>query len=320
MVSSSALAAERYCRWLTRRAGSNFSLSFRFLPREKREGMEAVYAYCRAVDDAVDREGVTEEQARRELQIWRRELAACEEGFPAHPIAVALRRVQNRFEIPTDLFRKLIAGAEMDLQPKRFRAFEELRLYCEHVASVVGRISVRVFGCEHPAAGRYADALGIAFQLTNILRDLKSDLERGRLYLPIEDLERFGLAESDLKTLAAEGRPHPRSTRVPSAEQNQEERNSRPRLGEAAPRQSHFQSLMMFECARARDYFRQAQEHCRESGEARQLLPARVMAAVYGGILREIERSPERVFSGRITIPKWKQLGLAARCLLTSSS
>ncbi len=294
MVSSPASAAQRYCHWLTARSGSHFTLAFLFLEPDRRRGMEAVYAYCRAVDDAVDREGVPEEQARRELQTWRRELAACEEGFPAHPIAVALRRIQSRFEIPTDLFRKLIAGAEMDLQPKRFRAFEELRLYCEHVASVVGRISVRVFGCEHPAAGRYADALGIAFQLTNILRDLKSDLERGRLYLPIEDLERFGVTEEDLKTLAVRAEPVEAQTR--------------------------FLKLMEFECGRARDYFRQAQEHCRESGEARQLLPARVMAAVYGGILREIERSPERVFSGRIRIPKTKQLWLAIRCLLTSSS
>lgn len=182
----------------------------------------------------------------------------------------------------------------MDLQPKRFRAFEELRLYCEHVASVVGRISVRVFGCEHPAAGRYADALGIAFQLTNILRDLKSDLERGRLYLPLEDLERFGVTEDDLKKLTV-----------------------RAELVEA---QTRFLKLMEFECGRARDYFRAAEEAARQSGEARQLLPARVMAAVYGGILREIERSPERVFSGRIRIPKTKQLWLAIRCLLTSSS
>lgn len=279
--------AARYCRWLTTKSGSHFTLAFLFLQTDRRLGMEAVYAYCRAVDDAVDREGVSEEQARRELQIWRRELAASEEGFPAHPITVALRRVQGRFEIPTDLFRKLITGAEMDLRPKRFRTFEELRLYCEHVASVVGRISVRVFGCRHPAADRYADALGIAFQLTNILRDVKSDLERGRLYLPREDLDRFGCTEEGLRAGRAD---------------------------------AAFLKLMEFECGRARDYFRQAEQACRESGEARRLLPARVMAAVYGGILREIERSPARVFSGRIRVSKTQQFWLAARCLLTSSS
>ena len=276
--------ALRYCRWLTDRAGSHFALSFRLLPRERREGMEVVYAYCRAVDDAVDREGVSEEEARRDLQQWRLELEACGQGFPAHPIAVGLRRIRNRFEIPWEFFGTVIAGAEMDLRPRRFRTFQELRVYCEHVASAVGRISVRVFGCRHPASDRYADELGVAFQLTNILRDLRADLEIGRLYLPLEDLERFGCTEEGLHGGRAD---------------------------------AAFGKLMEFECRRARDHFRSAEKACRESGERRRLLPARIMAAVYADILREIERAPGQVLRRRIAVPKRRQFLLAARCLIT---
>ncbi len=248
--------------------------------------MEVLYAYCRAVDDVVDQGNLDEPKARAQLALWRRELEACGRGFPTHPIAVALQSVRERFDLPLNDFEKILAGVEMDLRPRRYEAFEELKNYCEHVASAVGRVSVRIFGCRHPARDRYAQALGIAFQLTNILRDVGEDARQGRVYLPQEDLRRFGVTEDELPAPAAN---------------------------------DGFRLLMMFECARARGYFKAAGQAARESGEGRFLLPARIMAAVYGEILGEIERHPAEVLSRRISIPKGKQVYLAAKCLLTSS-
>ena len=148
-------------------------------------------------------------------------------------------------------------------------------------------MSVRVFGCRHPASDRYAHELGLAFQLTNILRDLKADAQRGRVYLPMEDLERFGCRESQL----LEG----------WVDRSMEE-------------------LLAFESERAWGYFRRAEEACRESGEGTALLPARIMSAVYQELLRSIQRRPAELFSRRIRVPKGRQVGLALRCLLTSSS
>ncbi|MBI3323449.1 MAG: presqualene diphosphate synthase HpnD [Candidatus Omnitrophica bacterium] len=279
-------AAFRYCRWLTGSAGSHFSLSFLLLPPARRRAMEAVYAYCRALDDVVDREGAVAAQAQAELERWRSELRACQRGHPTHPITVALAEMNRRFSIPVELFERLIAGVEMDLRRARYETFEELRVYCERVASVVGLISVRVFGCASPAADEYATSLGIALQLTNILRDLKVDGERGRVYLPGEELRRFGLPEPDL--LAG-------------------------RTGES------FRRLMAFECGRARGFFEQAERIGRQIREGRKLLPARIMGRVYRQVLEEIGRSPESVFAHRISVPRARQVWTAARCLVTSS-
>ena len=279
-------SAFRYCRWLTGSSGSHFSLSFLLLSPERRRAMEAVYAYCRAMDDVVDREGVVPAEAQEELERWRAELRACARGHPTHPIAVALAEVGRRFSIPAEYFERLIAGVEMDLGRKRYGTFEELRVYCERVASVVGLISVRVFGCRHPAADEYAVSLGIALQLTNILRDLKSDGERGRVYLPQEELRRAGYSEQEL--LAG-------------------------RTGEP------FRRLMAAQCGRAREFFARAARAERESGEERKLLPARIMGQVYRQVLEQIERSPESVFAGKISVPRSRQVWTAVRCLVTSS-
>ncbi len=279
-------AAFRYCRWLTGSAGSHFSLSFLLLSPERRRAMEAVYAYCRAMDDVVDREEAMPAQAQAELERWRRELRACARGCPTHPIAVALAEVIRRYSIPVELFGRLIDGVEMDLRGTRYGTFEELRVYCERVASVVGLISVRVFGCASPAADEYAVSLGIAFQLTNILRDLRADGKAGRVYLPQEELRRFGWSEQDL--LAG-------------------------RTGEP------FRRLMAFQCGRAREFFERAGRAERESAEGRKLLPARIMGRVYRQVLEEIERVPESVFSRRVSVSRPRQVWTAARCLVTSS-
>ncbi len=249
--------------------------------------MEAVYAFCRAMDDVVDREDTVPEEARRELALWRRELDACEQGFPTHPIAVAIAEIRRSYSIPMDFFRKLITGVEMDLEHRRYGTFEELKSYCEHVASVVGLISVRVFGCSHPDADRYATDLGIALQMTNILRDLQPDAARGRIYLPSEDLRRFGCSEQDL--LGG-------------------------RLSDSMKR------LLEFQTQRAWGHFQSAQQWFRSSGEGRRLLPAQIMAGVYARLLRRIQESGYDVFSRRVRVSRPEQFRVALRCLVTPSS
>ncbi len=277
--------AVSYCRWLTRGSHSNFVTALRLLPRSQQEAMEVVYAFCRAVDDVVDRAepgggSGGAERAKQQLQRWRKELADCAAGFPTHPIAVALQPVAERYQIPLRHFEVLIDGVEMDLRPRRYATFEELKVYCEHVASVVGLISVRVFGCRHPAAERYAQSLGIALQLTNILRDLKTDVEQDRVYLPQEEMARFGYSEADL----------------------------------AASRTSDaFRKLMAFQYDRAREFFRQAEQALKESRERRRLLPAQIMAAVYTSLLSRMEQIRYDVFSQRVSVSRQQQLWIAAR-------
>lgn len=280
-------AGVRYCRWLTRRARSHFSLSFLFLPIAQRHAMEAVYAFCRAVDDVVDDTSAFSVQrsassAKVELNRWRRELQACAAGVPTHPIAVALEPVIRRFEIPMAFFERIIAGVEMDLAGRRYASFEELKLYCERVASAVGLISVRIFGCAHPEADRYATSLGVAFQLTNILRDFRADAQAGRIYLPQDEMLRFGCRENDL-------------------------------VGDSIT--PALQRLLAFQCVRAHGYFSEAAQARRATGEGRKLLPARIMEAVYGRLLERIERSGDELLAERISIPRVEQAAIALRCL-----
>ncbi len=274
--------------------------------------METVYAFCRAMDDIVDEEiedsgQRTEDRRREELDHWRRELDACEQGFPAHPIAVAIAEIRQQYSIPMDLFRKLITGVEMDLGSRRYRTFEELKVYCEHVASVVGLISVRVFGCIHPDADRYATDLGIALQLTNILRDLRSDAQRGRVYLPQEDLKRFGVTETELDDLAVRAEPVEAQQRAETV----------PGTVPVPGTDIRFQSLMVFQVDRARTYFDRAQQSLRSSGEGRKLLPAQIMAGIYARLLRRIQESGYDVFSHRIKVSRAEQFWIAVRCLFS---
>ena len=285
-MPSSLDAAFGYCKWLTGRSGSHFSSSFLLLSAPRRRAMETVYAFCRAMDDIVDRENAVTEEAKRELEAWRKELDACEAGFPAHPIAVAIAEIRQRYGIPMDLFRELITGVEMDLGSRRYRTFEELKVYCERVASVVGLISVRVFGCRHPDTDRYATDLGIALQLTNILRDIKTDAAAGRIYLPEEDLRRFGCSEREISA----GSP------------------SEP-----------LKRLMEFQADRAWDHFGKAQQALRSSGEGRKLLPARIMGGVYARLLRRIQESGYDVFSRRLKVTRAEQVWIAANSFIRSS-
>jgi 15-cis-phytoene synthase len=273
--------AQLYCETLTKRSGSNFAASFFFLPRQRRAAMYTVYAFCREVDSAVD-EPPPGSDPGRELARWRTELAAAYRGTPKYPVTISLARHVRELEIPQDYFDELLAGVEMDLVQIRYATFEELSRYCYRVASVVGLICLKIFGTRDPAAQDYAVNLGLAFQLTNILRDLNEDVLMDRIYLPQEDLDRFGYTPDDII--------HHR-------------------------RDERFERLMRFEVDRARDYYNRAQrllEYLDPPGRA--ILSA--MLNIYGGLLSKIERRCYDVFSSRVRLARWHKLLLVGKAVL----
>jgi phytoene synthase len=260
---------------------TNFGVAFAILPPEQRAAIRAVHAFSRRVDDAVDEES-DPERARMELTRWRRELAACYDGVPHEPVAVALRPHLERFGIPRLQLEELLAGVEMDLTHRRYATFEELRRYCYRVASVVGLICLRIFGEEDDRARDYAEHLGLALQLTNILRDLGSDLTRGRIYLPAEDLLAFGYSEEALM---------------------RRERNGA------------FLNLMHFQTARAREFFARADRDARPLNR-RRLAAAEIMGRVYERLLDRIERSGFDVFHREIRVPLVQRVWIAGSTLV----
>jgi len=278
--------AQAHCAAVTKRSGSNFYYSFLFLPPARREAMYAVYAFCREVDSAVD-DSPPGSDPREQLQRWRDELNAAYLGIPTFPVTISLAEHARRLEIPQKLFEDLLAGVEMDLTTRRYATFNDLRLYCYRVASVVGLICLKVFGTRAPLASEYAINLGIAFQLTNILRDLKTDAERGRIYLPQEDLTRFGYREEDLLT----------RTYSPS-----------------------FLELMRFECERTRTFYEAARRAAEllPATDRRALAVAEIMRGVYARILGRIESSGYRVFGRRISLAPPYRLAIAAGVWLRS--
>ena len=260
---------------LVRKSRSSFYYSFLFLPRAKREALYAVYALCRAVDDIADDSGDVEAKAER-LKGWREELDRCYAGRPTHFITRALRDCLSRYPIPKGYFDEVIAGVEMDLTVTRYPTIADLARYCYRVASVVGLICIEIFGYRREATKEYAINLGLALQLTNILRDLKTDGRRGRIYLPQEDLERFGYSEDDLL--------HCRYT-------------------------PGFFPLMRFEADRARDYFRRAAESL-PSEDRKNMVAAEIMGRIYRETLETIARKEFRVFEDRIALPRARKIRL----------
>jgi phytoene synthase len=273
---------------------TSFYYAFLSLPRAERDAIVAVWDFCRAVDDTVDEAptiaatGTEPDPAvtaavRARLQEWRVEIDRCYRGTPATDVGRGLQPWLPRFTLPRTPFEDLVDGVEMDLDRQRYQSFEELYEYCWRVASTVGLICIEIFGVHGDRARDYAVNLGVALQLTNILRDVAGDLARGRLYLPLDDLARFGCTEDDL-----------RAGRV-----------SRP-----------VRDLVAFEAARAKDFYRRAAE-ARPDGEGRRLVAAEIMAAVYRDLLARIERSGYDVFSSRIRVPRprqaWLALGVWAR-------
>ncbi|MBI5463835.1 MAG: presqualene diphosphate synthase HpnD [Ignavibacteriales bacterium] len=246
---------------------SNFYYSFLILPKPKREAIETIYAFCRVTDDIVD-EGDNEEEKYARLHQWTEELRRSLTGASRYPILNRLSAIIRRFEIPLEHFYDLIKGMEMDLNKKRYDTWEELREYCYRAASTVGLICAEVFGYKNASTKEYAVNLGIALQLTNILRDLSADAKRGRVYLPREDMKKFGYTESDLMRRVYDER---------------------------------FVSLMRFECDRAHEYFRRAKSFLAEEDKPL-FTAARTMGNIYYLLLRKIEQAKYDVFSRRIRL------------------
>ena len=252
---------------ITKSSNTSFYYSFSLLPRQKREAIHAVYAFCRYTDDIVD-EGTDEHSKVIRLRRWRMELGRALRGTSSYPLLNQLSATARKFNIPVDHFYDLIRGMEMDLMKTRYETFEDLRHYCYLVASTVGLMCRQIFGYRNDSTRDYAVNLGIALQLTNILRDIKEDARRGRIYIPAEDLRRFGYSEEDL--LACRYTPE-------------------------------FVNLMRFECDRASAYFDMARAALGNE-DKRFFFAARIMWSIYAHTLERIKRSNYNVFERRISI------------------
>jgi len=264
-------------------SGSSFHYSFGILPPEARRAIEAVYGYCRAVDDVVDARPIDTLRAARLLREYREDLARCWTGEPDRPVLRDLQWAVREFGLPRGPLEEILDGVAMDLYRSRYATFDDLRQYCLRVASAVGIVCLSIFRCRHPQSRDYATALGIALQLTNILRDLKSDAGRGRVYVPLDEIAAFGYSEAELL----------RGARTPA-----------------------FLDLMRHQAERARRYFDEAARLLPAEDRPR-LLAAEVMAAIYRRLLRRIEATGYRVFDRRLAVPRLTQIGLALQARVT---
>ena len=266
---------------------TNFYYSFVVLPPAKRQAIIAVWDFCRAVDDAVDENRSeakstgqdSRQQASCDIAEWRAELARCYDGHaPQTQQGLRLKPFVDRFRLPRQAFEDVIDGVAMDLEHQRYETFDALYEYCLRVASAVGLICVEIFGYRDDRSRDFAVELGIALQLTNIIRDVAVDLADGRVYLPQEDLRRFGCSEEDL------------------------------RKGHVT---DSVRALMRHQCDRARSYYERSQRVL-PPADSRSLIAARIMAAIYFEILRSIERADYDVFSRVIRVPRPRRAVIAA--------
>ncbi len=265
-------------RTITRKSASNLALAFILLPRDKRNGMSALYAFCREVDDVADDESRPMEERREQLAAWRADVRrACEGGQPEFPVNRELQPFIQQHHLPFALFDELLKGVEMDLDIKRYPDYPALEQYCYRVASVVGLLSIEIFGYHDPACRDYAIFLGKALQLTNILRDVRSDAERGRIYLPMSELAHFRVEPEEILRL------------------------------EYSPR---FRDLAISVGGRARHFYQQARITL-PAVDRRAMVAAELMGSVYWRLLRKLERRQFDVFG-----PKPARLGKGQKMLL----
>lgn len=286
MASSVSSAMSRVLgarRKLARATASNFYYSFLLLPRTKRRAIKDVYEFCRLLDDVVD-EDQTGRNPYAELRYWRDEVEACFKGAPTSEFGEQLLISIEEFDLPRQPFLDLIDGMEMDLKWHSYQTFADLREYCYRVASAVGLICIEIFGYESARTREYAVNLGLALQLTNILRDLKEDIARGRIYIPLEDLERFGYSERDLRTNFYN-----------------------------AP----FIELMKYEYARARSYFEKADASLPDLDRS-SMFAAEIMGAIYRELLDQIGAVQFDVYRNRIAVTKSRRLKIALSVWLSS--
>ena len=265
-----------YCQDKAAKSGSSFYYSFMFLPAERRQAITALYAFCREVDDVVD-ECHDLSLAQTKLEWWRQEVGRVYNGTPTHPVGLALKDVIKGFRLPQEQLLEIIDGMAMDLSQTRYLDFKGLQLYCYRVASVVGLLAAEIFGYQDRQTLKYAHDLGLAFQLTNIIRDVGEDARRGRIYLPIEDLQRFDVPAKDL--LEA-------------------------RYSDA------FRELMAFQAERAEKFYDQAFAQLPEIDRKAQR-PGLVMAAIYRTLLREIARDGFMVLDRRTSLTPLRKVWLA---------
>jgi phytoene synthase len=275
------MTPDQYCQDKAKASGSSFYNSFRFLPKDKRRAITALYAFCREVDDVVD-ECSDANVARTTLNWWRNEVAAIYTGTPQHPVTQALVPIVKQFNLAQEHFLEIIEGMEMDLDQPRYTDFKSLQLYCYRVASVVGLLSVEIFGYTDRQTLKYAHDLGIALQLTNIIRDVGEDARRNRIYLPLDELQQFGVSSEDIL--------HARET-------------------------EGFQKLMAFQIERARHYYQQALEHL-PAVDRKAQRTGLIMAAIYRATLDEVVASGCHVLKERVSLTPTYKLWLAFKAWL----
>ena len=265
-----------FCRAIAHRYGANFSVGFRFLPRVKRRAVYAAYAFCRWADDIADEPG---DDVLRRLDAWQAELDRCYAGQPSHPITVALADALHHFAIPRSAFAALIDGCRQDVVKHRYETFDELLHYCELVATSISDISLAIFGHRTEAAIGYGRNLATALQLTNVTRDVGDDLARGRIYLPAEELRRFGVAEAELV---------------------------------ARTESDRMRQLIAFQIDRAESYFRAAEPLLGElSADAR--FPVLLMGGVYATVLARLRRDPLLVLRRRLSLSRFEKINVVLR-------
>jgi phytoene synthase len=268
---------------ITKASKSNLALAFVALPPERQADITTFYAFCRLVDDIADDPALEVAEKRRRISLWRESLADTFAGEP--PIAASIRELIRKYMIQPSLFGEIMDGVEMDLEPRRYGTFEELNAYCYRVASAVGLVSIEIFGYRNQDCKQYAVALGTALQLTNILRDVREDWDNGeRIYLPMEDLERFQYMPEDIA-----GHVH----------------------------DDRFMRLMNFQADRAVSYYKKAASLL-PAEDRRSMTPARIMAEVYGGILRKMRAREFRVFERRYRLGALRKAAIVGRLSLFS--
>jgi phytoene synthase len=276
-------SAYEACRTITRREAKNFYYAFLTLPAAKRRAIYAAYAFCRHCDDSVDEETSTDAKLKA-LSDLQANLDSIYSGGASSPVYVALADVARNYDIPQDYFQEIILGVESDLVKDRFQNFDELKEYCYRVASVVGLICLQIFGYKDEGAKEYAVDLGLAMQLTNIIRDVREDLDMGRVYLPQDEMARFGYSEDDLRN------------RV---------------------RNEAFLELMRFQSQRAREYFDRGFKLLPYLSRRSRACPA-VLGALYSKVLDRIEASDYDILESRVSLSKAEKIGITAKTWLGS--
>lgn len=262
---------------ISKQSGSSFYYAFNLLPVEQRDAMNTVYAFCRRTDDIVDNTDENNQVKYEQLRKWRYELEKGLKGSSEYPLLNKLSIIINKFDIPLDPFFELIQGMEMDLQTNRYNKIDDLLQYCYRVASTVGLMCIEIFGYKDSSTKNYAINLGLALQLTNILRDVKKDAESGRIYLPHEDIQKFNYSEID----------------IINNNYNDE-----------------FYNLMKHEGDRARGYFQKANESLNFEDKP-SLFAARAMQHIYFKLLRRLEENKYDVFNNDINVPKFEKVAIA---------